>query len=236
MQDSHLPLRHWFWAAYLMSTLTPGMSALQLQKQLGIGSYEAALYLCRRLRRAMVNPAREPLTGVVEVDDTYIGGPEEEVHGREVEDKVPVAVAVENRGDHTGRIRLQVVKDVTQDSLHAFVQKNVMPGSQVNTDGWRGYWGLETLGYVHNPQVQGTPERAGKILPWVHRVIGNLKTWLRGTHHGVDPEHLQEYLDEYTFRYNRRHYREHAFLSLLILTTRLKPGPRATRKLVASTG
>lgn len=227
LHGSHLPLRHWFWAAYLTSTLTPGISALQLKQQLGLGSYRTALCLCRRLRRAMVNPEREPLKGAIEVDDTYVGGPEKGVHGRHVETKVPVVVAVENRGDHTGRIRLGVVPDVTQRSLHSFIHKNIAPGSQINTDGWDGYWGLETYGYKHRPKVQGSPERAAKILPWVHRVIGNLKTWLRGTHHGVDPEHLQGYLDEFTFRYNRRHYKEHAFLSLLILATRLRPYKRS---------
>lgn len=224
MHRSHLPLRLWFWTAYLMSTLTPGISALQLQKQLGIGSYRTALSLCRRLRMAMVNPEREPLKGVVEMDDSYIGGPEEGTRGREVKTKVPIAVAVENRGDHTGRIRLEVLSDVRRETLHAFARKNIAPGSQVNTDGWEGYAGLEAIGYTHRPEVQGSPERAGVILPWVHRVIGNLKTWLRGTHHGrITRKYLQGYLDEFTFRYNRRHYREHAFLSLLILTQHIKP-------------
>lgn len=220
---SHLPLRYWFWAAYLMSTLTPGISALQLMKQLGIGSYRTALYLCRRLRKAMVNPLREPLKGVVEVDDTYVGGSKKGKRGRGAEEKVPVVVAVENRGDLAGRIRLQVIPDVTQASLHPFICKNITYGSQINTDGWDGYWGLEAYGFKHRPKVQGEPKRAAKILPWVHRVIGNLKTWLRGTHHGVDPEHLQDYLEEYTFRFNRRYYREHAFLSLLIIVTKVKP-------------
>lgn len=94
----------------------------------------------------MVNPHREPLVGVVEVDDAYVGGPEKNVRGREVETKVPVAVAVENRGDHTGRVRLAVLPDVSGKSLHAFVRKNIAPGSQVNTDDWRGYWGLEIWG------------------------------------------------------------------------------------------
>ncbi|MDE1975863.1 MAG: IS1595 family transposase [Elusimicrobia bacterium] len=227
MHRSHLPLRTWFWAAYLMSTLTPGISALQLMRQLGLGSYRTALYLCRRLRRAMVNPAREPLAGVVEADETYIGGSRvrKGVKGRRVGGKIPVAVAVENRGDHTGRIRLQVLTDVSSSSLHAFVQKNIATGSQVNTDGWKGYWGIALAGYAHYPQTQGSPERAGQILPWVHRVIGNLKTWLRGTHHGVDREHIQGYLDEFAFRYNRRRYREHAFLTLLVLALRTKQVP-----------
>lgn len=236
MHRSHLPIRYWFWAAYLMSTLTPGISALQLMRQLGIGSYETALYLCRRLRRAMVNPEREPLTGVIEVDDTYVGGREKGTRGRQTETKVPVVVAVENRGDHTGRIRLSVVPDVTQASLHPFICKNIAHGSQINTDGWDGYWGLEVYGYKHKPKVQGTPQRAAKILPWVHRVIGNLKTWLRGTHHGVDREHLQSYLEEFTFRYNRRRYQEHAFLSLLIIALKVKPLPRGQKNLVPSSG
>jgi len=225
LHGSHLPLRHWFWAAYLMSTMSAGISALQLQRHLGLGSYRTALYLCRRLRRAMVNPAREPLTGVVEVDETYVGGAKvrKGVMGRRIGEKIPIVVAVENRGDHTGRIRLRAVADASSDSLHPFIRENIAPGSQLNTDDWRGYSGIEGSGYRHRPEIQGTPERAGKILPWVHRVIGNLKTWLRGTHHGVDREHIQGYLDEFAFRYNRRRHREHAFLSLLILSTRLKP-------------
>jgi len=234
IHGSHLPIRYWFWAAYLMSTLTPGISALQLQQQLGIGSYRTSLYLCRRLRRAMVNPMRESLTGTVEVDDTYVGGPGKGKRGRGADMKVPVVIAVENRGAHTGRIRLEVVPDVTKESLHPFICKNIALGSQINTDGWYGYWGIESFGYMHKPEVQGTAKRAGKILPWVHRVTGNLKTWLRGTHHGVAPEYLQGYLNEFTFRYNRRRYREHAFLSLLVLAIKMKPLPHNQNKLVVS--
>jgi len=234
IQDSHIPVRYWFWAAYIMSTLTPGISALQLQRQLGIGSYRTALNLCRRLRKSMVNPMREPLAGTIEVDDTYIGGPGEGKRGRGSEDKIPVIIAVESRGDHTGRVRLGVIPDVTKNSLHSFICRNISKGSQINTDGWDGYLGLEAHGYIHNPNVQGTAKNAGKVLPWVHRVAGNLKTWIRGTHHGVDTEYLQGYLDEFTFRYNRRRYREHAFLSLLVLATKSSPLPCKKRKLVPS--
>jgi hypothetical protein len=234
MHGSHLPFRYWFWSAYFMSTLTPGISALQLQKQLGIGSYETALYLCRRLRRAMVNPGREPLQGVVEVDGTFVGGKAIGKGSRWILDKVPVAASVENRGDHTGRIRLEVINGVSKWTLHSFITKNIAPGSQINTDGGVEFDGIEGKGYVHHPRIQTTPAMAGEILPWVHRVIGNLKTWLRGTHHGVDPEHLSSYLDEYVFRYNRRRFREAGFLSLLILTTRITPYRRKPKKLVPS--
>lgn len=231
LHGSHLPLRTWFWTAYLMSTLTPGISAWQLYKLLGVGSYETALRLTRRLRRAMVNPLREPLRGVVEVDDAYVGGPERGkrgVTGRGVRTKIPIVVAVENRGDHAGRMRVQVIPDVSEESLSAFIQRHIAPGSQVNTDGWWPYRHLDARQYHHRPKVQGTPARAGKILPWVHRVTGNLKTWLRGTHHGrVTRPHLQEYLEEFTFRFNRRRVRESAFLTLLMLATQLKPATEA---------
>lgn len=241
LHRSHLSLRHWFWAAYLMSTLTPGISAWQLYRQLGLGSYRTALYLCRRLRRAMVNPNREPLVGVVEMDDTYVGGPERGrrgVTGRGVRTKIPIVVAVENRGDHAGRIRMQWLPELSWDLIRCFSAANLAPGSEVRTDAVSFYkygdWG--SLGLRHRPRVQGEPGRAGKILPWVHQVIGNLKTWLRGTHHGrMTRKHLQGYLDEFTFRFNRRGYREHSFLTLLVLATRLKPAwPLTLRRQVAS--
>jgi len=188
----------------------------------------------------MVNPLREPLKGVVEVDDTYVGGPERRrgrrrIVGRRVETKIPVGIAVENRGDHAGRVRMEVLPDLTHEALEKFVERSVAPGSQVNTDALPAYRGLDVLKYRHRPRVQGDPRRAGQILPWVHQVIGNLKTWLRGTHHGrIARAHLQSYLDEFTFRFNRRNYREHAFLSLLVLATNSKPDRVFSQKLVAS--
>lgn len=234
MHGTRLPLRHWFWAAHLMSTLTPGISALQLQRQIGLKSYRTALSLCRRLRRAMVNPLREPLCGVVEVDEALVGGPRRGKFGRG-STKPLVAVAVENRGDHTGRVRLALIPDASQASLHAFVRRHIAPGSQVNTDDWDSYKGLGAYGYQHRPRVQGDPARAAKILHWVHRVIGNLKTWLRGTHHGrVERGYLQSYLEEFTFRYNRRRSREHSFLSLLVMATRISPPQTVPRRQVES--
>lgn len=221
LHRTRIPLQHWFWAAHLMTTLTPGISALQLQRQIGLGSYRTALSMCRRLRLAMVNPLRDPLQGVIEVDETLIGGRRRKEPGGRGVSKPVVAVAVENRGDHTGRIRLEIVPDASSRSLHAFIRKHIARGAKVNTDAWQGYRGLAALGYRHDPQVQGHETRAGIILPWVHLVISNLKTWLKGTHHGrVDREHLQSYLDEFTFRYNRRLSREHAFLTILILATK----------------
>jgi len=214
-----MPLTLWFWAAYLVTTHTPGLSALQLQRQLGISSYETAWAILQKLRRAMVRPDRERLKDKVEVDETYIGGPEAGLKGgRQLVDKALVA-AVEVRGRASGRVRLQMVSDASAPSLTGFVAANVEPGAIVVTDGWGAYAPLRGIGYRHRPKTQGDPERAAKILPRVHRVFGNLKTWLRGTHHGVGHQHLQAYLDEFTFRFNRRRTPMAAYQTLLGLAT-----------------
>jgi transposase-like protein len=158
---------------------------------------------------------RDQLVGPVEVDEAFVGGREIGVVGRQTQSKSLVVVAVEVRGHRAGRLRMQVIPDASADSLSAFVVTNVTRGSRVITDGWKGSTELEAQGYRHTPKPQRAPERASKLLPWVHRVISNLKTWLLGTYHGVDPYHRQYYLDEFTFRFNRRFIREQAFLSLL---------------------
>ena len=216
-------LREWFWAAYLVTTHTPGMSALQLQRQLGIRRYETAWMMLHKLRRAMLRPQRERLRDKAEVDETYIGNQEGLRGGRELGDRALVVGAVEVRGRASGRVRLRVVPDASASSLSGFVKANVEPGTIVITDGWQGYAPLSNMGYRHRPKTQGRPERAEVILPRVHRVFGNLKTWLRSTHHGVEPKHLQAYLDEFTFRFNRRRTPMAAFQSLLGLTGAHEP-------------
>ncbi len=218
------PLTHWFWAAYLVATHTPGLSAVQLQRQLGLARYETAWLILHKLRGAMVRPSREPLSGIVEVDEAYLGGTARgRQGGRALGFKTLVAGAVEARGEGSGRIRLQVVADATAASLESFVRGNVAQGSTVRTDGWTGYKHLREAGFSHQRKVQGVPERAGVILPRIHRVFGNLQTWLRGTHHGVSGKHLQAYLDEFTFRFNRRQQPMAAFQSLLGLGAGQQP-------------
>lgn len=225
MHQSHIPLTQWFWAAYLMSTLKPGISALQLQRSLGLSSYQTAWTMCHKLRRAMIRPGREQLSGAVEVDEAYVGGKEIGVIGRKKETKSLVVVAVEVRQRSAGRIRMQVIPNAAAESLIPFIETNVVKGSRVKTDGWTGYKGLDSKGYHHEPKPQKDPTQASKLLTWVHRVISNLKTWLLGTYHGVDPYHLQYYLDEFTFRFNRRFIREHGFLSLLGIGVRTQATP-----------
>jgi len=223
LHRTHTPLTQWFWAAYLITTHTPGMSALQLQRQLGIRRYETAWTMLQKLRRAMLRPRREPLRGTVEVDETYIGNQEGLRGGRELGDRALVVGAVEVRGRASGRVRLQAVPNASGASLTGFVKANVELATIVISDGWQGYASLSGMGYRHRPKTQGRPERAEVILPRVHRVFGNLKTWLRGTHHGVEAKHLQAYLDEFTFRFNRRRTPMAAFQTLLGLGAQRAP-------------
>lgn len=223
LHRSHIPLTEWFWAAYLITTHTPGISALQLKRQLGLGSYRTAWLMLHKLRKAMVNAQREPLRGKVEVDEVYIGGSEENLRGRKLRQKALVVGAVEIRGEGSGRVRLKVIPDASGPSLVGFVKAHVEPGATVFTDGWVSYGGLDEAGYRHRPRIQGDPKRAEKLSPRIHRVFGNLQTWLRGTYHGVDNKHLQAYLDEFVFRFNRRQTPMAAFQTLLGLGGRHAP-------------
>ncbi len=197
------PLTLWFRVMFLMVAQRPGLSAKNLMTLMGIGSYETAWTWLHKLRRAMKRPDRPKLEGDVETDESFVGGPTDGV-GRGTFNPMVVA-AVEREGRRIGRVRLEIVGDASADKLNAFVETHIMKGSRVRTDGWSGYKGLRKLGFDHQPQVQGTPERAAKILPAVHRVFSLLKRWLLGTHHGaVHEKHLAAYLEEFTFRFNRR--------------------------------
>jgi transposase-like protein len=234
LHRTRVPLRDWFWAAYLVTTHTPGLSALQLQRQLGIRRYETAWTMLQKLRRAMRRPQREGLRDKVEVDETFIGNQEGLRGGREIGDRALVVGAVEVRGKGSGRVRLELVRNSSAASLSGFVKRNVERGTIVMSDGWKGYLPLSEMGYRHRPKTQGRgrPERALVILPRIHQVFGNLKTWLRGTHHGVDAKHMQAYLDEFVFRFNRRRTPMAAFQSLLGLTG--THGPTTRKMLYAS--
>lgn len=228
LHKTHTPLHLWFWAAYLMTTATPGISASQLQRQLGLTRHETAWTMLHKLRRAMVNPERTLLTGEVEVDECQVGGREiGRRGGRSSTSKAAlVAVAVEVRGRGSGRVRMTVIPDASGDTLGAFVADTVAADAVVHTDGWMGYVPLTKQGYDHRPRSQRAAKKAGDtepVMPRVHRAISNFKTWLRGTHRSVSNEHLQVYLDEFTFRYNRRNTPMAAFQTLLGLGSNQAP-------------
>ncbi len=231
MHRTRVPLPQWFRAAYLMTTLTPGISAVQLQRQLGLGSYRTAWTMLHKLRKATVRPGRGKLRGKVEVDDAYVGGKEEDVVGRQVETKTPVVVAVEVRGRASGRVRLQAIPDMSASSLLPFVQDTVAPGSVVYTDGWQGYARLGRKGYKHRVRLVKDGQDPSRVLPRVHRAISNLKSWLQGTHHGVRPKHLQPYLDEFAFRFNRRRTPMAAFQTILGIGSQV---PTVTYKMLCA--
>jgi transposase-like protein len=202
-QDSHLPLMTWFRAMWYVTSQKNGVSALGLQRVLGLGSYKTAWAMLHKLRRAMVRPGRDRLRGTVEVAETYWGAEEKGVIGRLTNDKALIVVAAEEDGKGIGRIRLRRILDATKASLHGFIAEAVESGSTVRTDGLNAYLGLE--GYVHDRQVQRHQPEGEHLLPRVHRVVSLLKRWLLGTHQGaIGHEHLDYYLDEFTFRFNRR--------------------------------
>ncbi len=163
-----------------------GASALGLQRALGLGSYKTAWTWLHKLRRAMVRPGRDRLSGRVEVDETYLGALEEGVRGRQTDAKALIAVAAEEDGAGIGRIRMRTIPNASGDSLMAFVGESVEPGSVVHTDGWLGYGPLESDGYRHEVSyLDGQPARASELLPRVHRVVSLLKRWILGTHQGA---------------------------------------------------
>jgi transposase-like protein len=205
MHKTRMPLRTWFWAAYLVSTFHPGISAKQLQRQLGIGSHETAWAMLHKLRAAMVAPERTALEGEVEIDEFFLGGYEEGLKGgRQRGKKVLCGVAIEVRGRGSGRLRLAVLPNATGPSLLAFTRATTAAGAVVHTDGLQSYRALAKHGYDHRRLTQTDVAPGGQLLPRAHRAISNLKAWMHGTHRGVSPEHLPAYLDEFVFRHNRR--------------------------------
>lgn len=238
MHRTHSPLSTWFWAAYLVSTQTPGMSATQFARQLGLTRYETAFQILHKLRAAMIRPNVDRIGGenvVVELDESLVGGATRG-EGRGVHHKVYLAGAVESlqrdpategtptpkskqrrNGTYAGRLRLRVLPDRTAPGLLGFARESIAQGSFVRTDDFQGYAQLDLeCGVRHSPVAErGDPAVAEAHLPLIHLVFSNFKAWLQGTHHSVSPKHLQAYANEYVFRFNRRFYPFNGFRSLL---------------------
>lgn len=233
MHGTHLPLRTWFLAAHLVATHSNGISALQLQAKLEIGSYKAAWLLLHKLRRAMVDPERDPLEGMIEVDETSIAyrtkdDPVGGGAGRSHDGKLLVAGAVERKDDgRPGRIRLSVIPDFSAKMLKGFVAASTCEGATILTDAFSSYRAME--GRKHLPKTVGVMA-AHVLLPWIHRVFANLKRLALGVYHGFRRRHLQAYLDEFVFRWNRRRHYRVAFDMLLEIG--LRKAPMSYRTLV----
>lgn len=219
MHRSHLPIRTWFWAAYLVSTHTPGMSAVQLQRQLGIGQVRSAWFLLHRLRLAMVKGKRKPLEGVVEWGLHEVGSPLRGVR-RDGVIKAPkrttivgaVEVVKNEKGkEMVGKLRLQIVSSPRSDDIKNFLSMNVAAGSDLRCAPQSVYSGSARAG--------ACPEDGQHV----HRVFENMREWLNGIHHGVSSKYLQAYLDEFVFRFNRRDRPMAAFRCLLGVLTEKPP-------------
>lgn len=225
-------LARWFLAIYLVTSSKGGISAMELKRQMGFGSYQTAWSWLHKIRRAMVRPEREPLTTRVEVDETYVGGPKPGQPGRGAAGKIKVAGAIESgrgkaKGRRLGRLRLAVVPDVSAKSLEGFLAGAVARPARVATDGWSGYAGIDAAGYGHEPlNLSATWGDAALRLPAIHLVFGLAKRWLLGTHHGaVGKKHLGAYLDEFVFRFNRRTAKKlsHRFARVIEHAVRTQP-------------
>jgi transposase-like protein len=240
-ERTRTPLTVWFNACWLFAIGKDGISALSLKRTLDIGSYQTAWAMLHRLRSVLVRPGRERLSGMVEVDETYIGGQEAGLSGgRAPGKKVLTGIAVEVfEPKGFGRCRMRPLADASAASLHQFVTDFVEPGARVITDGWRGYCGLDKLGYIHRPRSQRAAkargEDPGELLPGVHRVASLAKRWLLGTHQGaVDSAHLTSYLNEFVFRFNRRRSRSRGMVFYRVLGLAIAHEPVRYKDLVAA--
>lgn len=210
MHGSHLPLRTWFLAAYMVATHTNGMSALQLQPKLGLGSYKTAWLLLHKLRRAMVNPDRSALSGTIQVDETNVmyrkkSDPPDGGQGNSSIGKIKFAGAVEVRDKfYPGRIRLQSIENNNRFFLHDFVLQNTTAGSHIVTDGNTSYNGLPERLHTAKNLSSRNALPAHITLKWIHIVFGNFKRWGMGTFHGFRDKHVDAYASEFVFRWNRR--------------------------------
>ena len=233
------PLTVWFTACWLFSTQKDGVSALSLQRALEIGSYQTAWAMLHRLRSVLIRPGRERLAGVVEVDETFMGGEEPGLRGgRARGKKVLVGVAVELKDPKGyGRCRMAPLVDASAASLRTFLADHVEPGTTVITDGWMGYHGIGELGYAHDRRSQRAARARGgdpgELLPGVHRVASLAKRWLLGTHQGsVGDAHLPSYLDEFVFRFNRRTSRSRGLVFYRVLELAVAHAPVRYRDLI----
>jgi transposase-like protein len=210
-----------------VTTQKNGASALGLQRILGLQTYETAWTMLHKLRRAMVRPGRDLLTGRVEVDECYVGGLEEGLPGRLNLDKALVVVAAQEDGPGIGRIRMRQILDASANSLMPFMEDSIAPGSVIHTDGWPGYLPLESQGYKHDVTIVTRKKKtASELLLRVHQVVALLKRWLMGTHQGaVSHKHLDYYLDEFTFRFNRRRSRSRGKLFFRLAQQAVSVGP-----------
>lgn len=233
-------LRVWFAAIWYITNQKHGVSALGLQRVLGLGSYETAWAMLHRLRRAMIRPGREFLHGEVEVDETYLAltdrkAPISAVGRQSNTTKALVVIAVEIlQPKGFGRIRIRKIANGDYEHVMPFIKESVRPGTIIHSDGSAAYRKLDDVGYGHRRTVHlGSDTPAHESMPGVHRVAALLQRWMMGTHHGaVQPSQLDYYLDEFVFRFNRRTSRSRGLLFYRLLQQTVMTTPVTYGKIV----
>lgn len=233
-EKTRTPLLIWFTAAWHVTTAKNGLSAQTLASTLGV-DYDTAWTMLHRYRVAMVRAERTALTGIVEVDETLVGGEEHGgKRGRGVTAAIVVIAVETHESKGFGRLRMRHVPDAKARSLIPFVCDVVEPGSLVHTDGLRAYNALEARGYRHKKTiVSASTEPAHVAMPGVHRVASLLKRWILGTHQGsVADTHLQSYLEEFTFRFNRRTARSCGLVFYRLIEQAANTGPLPEPRIV----
>lgn len=236
------PLTVWFITAWIMTAAKNGLSALALKREAAFGSYQTAWAMLHKYRSCMDQQGRARLSGRVEVDETFVGAAEPGKPGRSRSKASLVGIAVEVSATGVmGRVRMRVLPDAKGKTLLPFVQEVVQPGSEVVTDAWAGYRGVEDLGYTHTAQSQRQArilakqrgEEAPDLLPGAHRIASLFKRWIMGTHQGAfDGSHLQSYLDEYVFRFNRRTAKSRGLLFYRLLQAAVVSKPLPYRNMI----
>jgi transposase-like protein len=230
------PLKNWFAAVWYLTNQKNGVSALGMQRLLGLGSYQTAWTILHRLRHAMVNPERDKLSGIVEVDETFVGGIVHKTSTENQQDKTKSVVLIaiellEPKG--FGRIRLRQVDRATKKNIEQFISDVIEPNCKICTDGSQAYSSLNEMGHSRKKTVHlGSDKPAHETMPGVHRVASLLKRWLLGTYQGaVQPKQLDYYLDEYTFRFNRRKSRSRGLLFYRLLEQSIVTKPLTYKKI-----
>jgi len=206
--DSHLPLNKWFIATLLLCEAKKGMSACQMQRTLGIGSYRTAWYLCHRIRAAMVEVNRPMLSGKVEMDETYVGGKNLWKGWAAKNDNKEVVIGIRQRG---GDLRFFHASDAKSGTLEKYIRENISEDVDILfTDDWKAY--RSAAKHLRKDGRHKTIRHKLRIYAkgdtytnTVESAFSLLKRGIMGTWHKVSAKHLQAYCEEMTFRFNRRH-------------------------------
>ena len=233
-EASRLPLKTWLQAVWWISVQKTGVSALSLQKNIGIGSYRSAWLLLHKIRNSMIFSDRTMLQGEVEVDEALVGGFKSGKRGRGAEGKELIVIAAECVGQkQVGRIRIQRIPNASKESLEPFIMANIIKGSIIHTDGWGGYNDVGNLDYKHRPRVSASVD-PDELLPRINIATSLLKRWILGTLQGrLDPKHMDSYFEEFTFRFNRRTSKARGLLFQRIIENSVQISPAPYKEIIS---